>query len=115
MTFRIHQASIGVPTVSAVPDPVYGTVATDLVVSPTASPLEFVLSLRVPTAAETAGYPFPAFTAANPSSIGVAFTNGTPLVSGVVGASAWYSPGVDQTGFIRLVPQTETGGPSPLS
>ena len=114
VTFRIHQASIGVPTVSAVPDPVYGTVATDLVVAPTASPLEFVLSLRVPTAAETAGYPFPAFTATNPSSIGVRFTNGTPLVSGVVGATAWYSPGVDQIGFTRLAPQTEANGPSPL-
>lgn len=106
VTFRIHEASIGVPTVVAVPDPVYGTKATDITVAPTSSPLEYVLSLRVPTAAETTGYPFPAFTAANPSSIGVRFTNGTPLVSGVIGAADWYSPGVDQFGFTRITPQT---------
>lgn len=114
VTFRLHEASVGVPTVVAVPDPVYGTVATDVLVAPTASPLEFVLSLRVPTAAETAGYPFPAFTAANPTSIGVRFTNGTPLVSGVLGAADWYSPGADQIGFIRIAPAEEAGGPTPI-
>jgi hypothetical protein len=104
VTFRIHEASIGVPTVVAVPDPVYGTVATNVTVSPTASPLEYVLSLRVPTAGETPGYPFPSFTATNPSSLGVRFSNGTPLVSGIIGAAAWYTPGLDQVGFVRLDP-----------
>lgn len=113
VTFRLKSAPTGVPAVVAVPDPVYGTVATELSVAPTSSPLEFVLSLRVPTAAETAGYPYPSFTASNPSSIGVRFQNGTPLVSGVIGAAAWYSPGLDQIGFTRLDPQEEIG-PEPF-
>ncbi len=104
ITFRIHEASVGVPTVVAVPDPVYGTIATDVVVTPTLSPLEYVLSLRVPTAGETPGYPFASFTATNPSSLGVRFSNGTPLVSGIIGAAAWYTPGLDQVGFVRLDP-----------
>lgn len=104
VTFRINEASVGAPTVVAVPDPVYGTVATNVVVSPTLSPLEYVLSLRVPTAGETPGYPFPSFTATNPSSLGVRFSNGTPLVSGIIGSAAWYTPGLDQVGFVRLDP-----------
>lgn len=114
VTFRIHEASIGVPTVVAVPDPVYGTVATNVVVTPTLSPLEYVLSLRVPTAGETPGYPFPSFTATNPSSLGIRFSNGTPLVSGVIGSAAWYTPGLDQVGFVRLDP-AESIDPEPFN
>lgn len=115
VTFRLQEASVAPPTVVAVPDPTYGTVATNVTVSPTTSPLEYVLSLRVPTAAETTGYPFPSFTSTNPSSIGVRFTNGTPLVSGVIGSSVWYSPGLDQIGFTRLDPQQEAGEPGPAN
>lgn len=106
VTFRLHEASIGTPSVVTVPDPVYGTVATNVSVTPTGTPFEFVLSLRIPSAAEVPAYPFPTFTATNPSSLGFRFLNGTPLVSGIIGAAAWRSPGLDQIGFVRLDPQT---------